>query len=714
MSDTLEPKYECSICAKRYKRREHLFRHISSHTSQRPHQCTSCDGSFQRADVLKRHMRTCDGGNSRPSNRRRACDRCVRQKKACSAHQPCHSCAKKGAQCWYPTDTGSSSRSQASVEEETPRTEIESSMLGLASPANPMMPWGFTANELQNFGMSPPGTIFSSGSTNFNDWPGSPGLASERLSIFEPSISTEDSRQSLRFLGKFTSNTGLVSSFDCGTHAQREQLSAELDRHIAFQLQQRIMSLPALGMNVPSPTILEAISDTNSDEFPLDWFNDPLSLKTHEILLLIEEVVTIKPRNSSVTLDWSPGLKCACLQFFSPSNLRRFLGFYWAIWHPNVNFVHRPTFDPLAAKPTVLAAMALIGACVSPDMPENEDAKTWFNCVEEMVFIDDDFNSDMTYPPCGSMASQRRKIQALQAAYIVCLYQNWEGTDASKSRIRRDIGITSARHLNYSEQGRHDFEWKEYAAREELIRVFTWIYLLDSAFVIFNNLPPRMLVKEMRLHMTTPEACFQARTADQCHEQIQLFLPNTSLYWSISFRGAFESLCKDDPSTDIHHLLATLCPLNLFALTSGTFPCNTISAYLTSPAIHSQIFQLRSVVGSSQLLTPIRNALTNWRDIWQSFSSNFPQGIPPHMTIEDPHIQPADLWTRMGFCRYAPEYWLLAQLMADRLAVLGTSQQVNELEPLEEGPLDPILKKYDQTSMRQVNDLIMGFQTFQI
>lgn len=68
----------------------------------------------------------------------------------------------------------------------------------------------------------------------------------------------------------------------------------------------------------------------------------------------------------------------------------------------------------------------------------------------------------------------------------------------------------------------------------------------------------------------------------------------------------------------------------------------------------------------------------------------------------------------MGFCRYAPEYWLLAKLMADRLAVLGTSQPESELELLDEGPLDPILNYYDQTSMRQVNDLIMGFQTFQI
>lgn len=70
-------------------------------------------------------------------------------------------------------------------------------------------------------------------------------------------------------------------------------------------------------------------------------------------------------------------------------------------------------------------------------MPDNEDARTWFNCVEEMVFIDDDFNSDLTYQSSGNIAIQRRRIQAVQAAYIVCLYQNWEGTDASKSRIRR-------------------------------------------------------------------------------------------------------------------------------------------------------------------------------------------------------------------------------------------------------------------------------------
>lgn len=71
------------------------------------------------------------------------------------------------------------------------------------------------------------------------------------------------------------------------------------------------------------------------------------------------------------------------------------------------------------------------------------------------------------------------------------------------------------------------------------------------------------------------------------------------------------------------------------------------------------------------------------------------------------------MWKRIGFPRYCHEYWLLANLMADRLVVLG-SLQGTDLAALGEGPLDPILNKYDQTSMRQVNDLITGFQTFQI
>ena len=91
------------------------------------------------------------------------------------------------------------------------------------------------------------------------------------------------------------------------------------------------------------------------------WLSDPLAVVTNEITNLIKEVVMVKARSSIVTLTWSALLQNMSLQFFSPPQLRKYLALYWAIWHPNVNFVHKPTFDPLASKAILVASMALIG-----------------------------------------------------------------------------------------------------------------------------------------------------------------------------------------------------------------------------------------------------------------------------------------------------------------------------------------------------------------
>lgn len=73
---------------------------------------------------------------------------------------------------------------------------------------------------------------------------------------------------------------------------------------------------------------------------------------------------------------------------------------------------------------------------MSPKKSDNEDAQMWFNCVEELVFTDEDFNSDLACLVSNGLL-HRNVVQALQAAFMVCLYQNWEGSDASKRRIRR-------------------------------------------------------------------------------------------------------------------------------------------------------------------------------------------------------------------------------------------------------------------------------------
>jgi hypothetical protein len=150
-------------------------------------------------------------------------------------------------------------------------------------------------------------------------------------------------------------------------------------------------------------------------------------------------------------------------------------------------------------KPTYLT---VIGASISPDPRDQEDAKVWYNCVEEMVFTDDDLCCEPLYTwDTGVLipAGHKRKVQALQAAYIVCLYQNWGGTDESKRRIRRyrfstvvsvrapnfirlhrnrsltlrqaarDIGLSTARHQDWIKGG-FPFEWQGFILKEQLIR----------------------------------------------------------------------------------------------------------------------------------------------------------------------------------------------------------------------------------------------------
>lgn len=141
--------------------------------------------------------------------------------------------------------------------------------------------------------------------------------------------------------------------------------------------------------------------------------------------------------------------------------------------------------------------------------------------------------------------------------------------------------------MDYSRQPKHEFNWYEFVVREELIRsafliphthtnlltgivrAYIWIFLLDTAFVIFNNLPHRMVIKEMKMHMASPEACFQAETAEECIDEINRWMPPTSPFCSLLLREAIENLCLDTLTPESQQQFSQLGPVNLFAMVSG-------------------------------------------------------------------------------------------------------------------------------------------------
>lgn len=225
------------------------------------------------------------------------------------------------------------------------------------------------------------------------------------------------------------------------------------------------------------------------------------------------------------------------------------------------------------------------------------------------------------------------------------------------------------------------------------------------------------------MHLASPEACFQATSAADCHNQVKRWMGAGSVSLT-PFRSVLESLCQKSLKPVTFRSIAYLGPLNLFALTSGKLQpmSNGIwpDSRLPCTAFHALIFQYQNSFGGSSQLLPIQHALINWKDIWQIYSDAFSL-CSPHNMVADRELTPDTMSMRIGFSRHAAEFWLLSSLIMDHISATNDQNQQTPLVPglkepqqLAEGPPEPILHQYDQTSMRQVNDLISVFQKVQI
>lgn len=370
--------HRCPVCFKTYKRREHLQRHRNSHTSERPHRCAQCGASFQRSDVLKRHVQTCDGASGPSSSRRRACDRCVRQKKACDSARPCVNCEKRSVECHYsnpPTSSLSQPATLAATPVDASQTALDDTKPGPSHLGPPVdstfdqVPGGDLDSLIQPAAVSQFPLADGWFDVNFSQSNVGPPVIEPFY--HEPVRSPTTPRYrgySFRFLSDFTSQTGLVSSFKCATLYQRQQIVAAF--HQLCSGQQPIDyfgALPPLCMAPGDVTMQHpglpaglGLADHGLSSWS-SWLHNPTVIKLQQVVYLVKNVVTARPNNSTITLNWSMALEQKCLDFFSPQRFAKFIELYWSVWHPNLTLLHRPSFDPTSAKSILLAVMALIG-----------------------------------------------------------------------------------------------------------------------------------------------------------------------------------------------------------------------------------------------------------------------------------------------------------------------------------------------------------------
>jgi hypothetical protein len=101
-------------------------------------------------------------------------------------------------------------------------------------------------------------------------------------------------------------------------------------------------------------------------------------------------------------------------------------------------------------------------------------------------------------------------------------------------------------------------------------RTLAYIFLLDTAFVIFNNTPPKISVSELNIDPLCSEQCFQAATATDCFASLAE-QDKTMPISAFSFTGLVFKVCQGDLSAAERAYIARLGKLNIFMFVSGEY-----------------------------------------------------------------------------------------------------------------------------------------------
>ncbi|KAL6705436.1 hypothetical protein ACN47E_006701 [Coniothyrium glycines] len=463
------------------------------------------------------------------------------------------------------------------------------------------------------------------------------------------------------FLEKFTRAKGFVRSFECGSDERRMSVT------VPAKITESLFSC----MNV-DPTsywmdLTQAVLGFGEEEVADDASIETSMLQTHQIVTQIREAVMDGGRHSLAGFTWSSSLETICFEFFHPSKIQKYLTLFWYCWYPNWPVIHRPSFQGRFADSTLIAAMAILGACLSPEERELVTAKLWLNVVEEIVFGHDmflDHKLNDTWHTSNDSPDRQRQLELLQAAYCVCLYQTWEGCKRSKQRVlrhrfsnivyfARDIGLAEASLRGIDTTSLATFDWKEYVLRESLIRIFSYICNIDASYAIFFRHPPRMVLSELAIEMSSPELCFRAGSKEECFIELKTWRSKLSNYnISPTILSVVEALSDDSLTSgvDMRTILTHLSILNMFTIVH---------------ALYLQVFRLQTS-GSRALneieIRSIATALRNWKESWPSPCRDEELSEFTHKNNDGPTS-----WQRVGFIKHAPEYWLLTQLTLEKL-----------------------------------------------
>ncbi|KAI8962599.1 hypothetical protein F5Y11DRAFT_181749 [Daldinia sp. FL1419] len=644
--------FKCDACLTTFRRHEHLKRHISTaHTTDRRFACKFCIAKFKRGDALRRHYKSCalrvQSGVGMPpaiqaGRRKRACEGCTTLKRACDLQVPCLECTERKKECIY--------RRSSPVAEVNASSEALSSAAG-PGPVNPVNPGephpGAELVDLPFYGID---YELNSVMPYVGD-----------LTILMPAVEHPPERMQhpirLQFLLNFTRTTGVNSSYNY--------------RRPSIQPQSLVGVYSCRTVYISKGAGICRLLESNTRG---------------------TDATLAHPTNINFTQ-----VMLAANNLFSIEEMPKLLAIFWERWYPHCPIVHRSSFNLAFAHPLLVMAMVLLGAVMSPFSQHREEAKLLLDIAENAIFGSKIFDCE-GYRDVDEVHNSGA-VATFQAAYFICIMQKWEGNEAAKERIRRHkftslvaavrtLGIPHATHNHDpSIEESDEVRWKNFIRREELIRIVSYVFLLDCGFLIFHNCVPRMSLQEMTNELPCLEVYFQATSAVEFSE--------LTCFGSLSLRML----------TLVEALrLLTTAPDGIFNY-EAVLPASCLSLFVAVNALHALVYHRRTLsLFVSSDTQPLLKAIDRWEDIWEW---NMHRLQACNIRI--------DTCSGEGlFMQQAPEFAALAKLQ------LNTAHSQLNPYPYPSNNLLPSSSsfvpqaKIDKSDMSHLADLILQFEAIQV
>ncbi|KAI9756790.1 MAG: hypothetical protein M4579_003707 [Chaenotheca gracillima] len=213
--------------------------------------------------------------------------------------------------------------------------------------------------------------------------------------------------------------------------------------------------------------------------------------------------------------------------------------------------IHVPSFNFTEAYDGLVMAMVCIGAVYS-DRLDVDEVRELMERVEAGIQRSSRLlgrvkreGSEGFHPGHFSSQEAHAHVEELQALFLMQMLFTWHGNSRQREHVRhaftdtvgmaRKAGLLepcgpespaySMLHqatLPLDQQDLSAWDWREWVEQEKRIRVMYNIFLLDTAFVIYFNVPPRIDSFEIYLPLPADDAAWDAKSAGECADALGL------------------------------------------------------------------------------------------------------------------------------------------------------------------------------------------------